>query len=329
MKIEYPKYNVWTNQRRYLGNDTDNLIRFQNSFKIVDISKPIIFRFSPDVPYAELNERFVMWSSDDEVCIICDDKKTYGYHDFFDEFLTEDKFLESDTVLDHIDLITPDISIDSSHNLVDLDSLLPSTTRFFVLTGDQVTHTFSIADLNNPIMSLFLFTYISKIEQELFFLLSSYRKDFSLEQAFSKLSPKRLKMINDEMEKSESGLASHKQINLSNGELTDENDTTQPIYKPDYRKQLKYTNIVDKSKILQGIPGVVAQLPFATRDEYGAFFYNVKYLRNRIAHNNVLVKCDVDVELLLDVFPKMKKVQESLIRINREEFPYTDEFGEQ
>jgi hypothetical protein len=140
---------------------------------------------------------------------------------------------------------------------------------FFVLTGNDLTHTVSFVDLDQLPVKLSLFTLIVGLEAE---LLRLYGRDpAGIINYLDRLPENRLlKATNLAQQKS----AHRKQDSLlSKAEMI-----------------LNSTEFTDKITILMRSPELFAKLPFASKGKAESFFNQLQELRNQIAHSNSILE---------------------------------------
>ncbi|HET6456931.1 MAG TPA: hypothetical protein VFI02_21235, partial [Armatimonadota bacterium] len=166
---------------------------------------------------------------------------------------------EGETAADEVIPITPDMMVPASLSLLDLVNLFPSNRRFFfVLTGNDVTHTVWYRDLDALPMKLSLFALFMELESVMIRLISTDQA--TLHGCLSCLSEQRLTKAR--------GLCGMKYKNETDHGL------------------LLCTTFIDKKEMIWGHPALRQRLSFSSTREGDRFFVLVENVRNQIAHSD-------------------------------------------
>ncbi|MGD1042461.1 MAG: hypothetical protein ABR913_05290 [Sedimentisphaerales bacterium] len=232
-----------------------------NSFRVVEISRPIKVIANPDDSIESVGE--CAMESDpvlNDIILVKDNARIYGYIDYFDVDVSL-----KENAGEAAYPITPDEIVPSSMPLVELPPLFEKHYFYFVLTQNDISHVVSFRDLDELPMKLCLFTLIMELEAKMLGLFMQ-ESEKELEDLLHSLPAPQLKKAKD-------------------------------FFKWNYKDKkesplglLRCTSFADRTQILKLYPAISNKSIFESENEIDAFFETARKIRNQIAHSNSIIK---------------------------------------
>jgi hypothetical protein len=239
------------------------------AFEVLDIAEPLVTTAPPDWTVQDVMFTIAEDTaehSENWIALIRDDQTILGYVD--NEFIWDEPGKKFDGPIDgtageYCRRITADQIVASNLPLLDLIPLFQEHFFYFVLNGNDLTHTVSFLDLNKLPVKLCLFALLTGLEAELIRLLSRSRVE--TETHLRGLPEQRLRSARD-------WCRTHYKDKL----ITPE-------------RILQATSLSDKVTMVLGEPAFLSALPFADKSQAEDFFAALRELRNRIAHSDTIM----------------------------------------
>jgi hypothetical protein len=231
---------------------------------------------------------------DNEFCLVRNETQILGYVALgFAVDGPDEKFdgPANGLVGEHCWPISPDQIVSCDLPLIDLLPLFAKHYFFFVLTGNDLSHTVSFIDIDKLPVKLCLFTLIIGLEAT---LLRVFSQNPNRAEKYLKLLPKGRLQQATEHAKQKATRTVHR------GKIIGDDPSSEQI--------LLATNFIDKFTILLRSPSLAAKLPFSSKREAESFFNRLQELRNAIAHSDSICAILTSPDELSDFLTKLREL---------------------
>jgi hypothetical protein len=246
------------------------------AFRVEDIADPLVTSAAPDWTVldaiAEIGADAGDYDYPDNFfCLVRSDSQILGYVALDNIFDTPDEKFDGPAdgpVGEHSLRISPDQIVSSDLSLIDLLPLFTQHYFFFVLSGNDLSHTVSFLDIDRLPVKLCLFTLVIGLEAE---LIQVFAREPSRIGHYLELLPALRRRKATELAK---------QKVWKSGRSPNTDASTPSAY-----DVLLATDFIDKFTMVLRSPELVSQMPFPSKRQAESFFNRLQELRNAIAHS--------------------------------------------